>query len=415
MTRVGIDLRAIQIGHQYRGIGEVVRQVTKYATLDLIKQGGEVVFFQYPDRKSKADALFDKKAPGQTITLPKSRKGRLTKYLDEGLTEQQQQIIKKSCDVFVQFDFELGLPKNHHNIVIIHDQIPYLLGNKYPHSYLADYKAGRRVGLTRKDSLKKDLQRRNYRKQLVSVLNRASTIITVSDYTAKTTRQFLRSDKKMVTMHLGQSVKLATNGDVPRPTPIEIAMNKELGLKKGNFVFFLGGVDERRRVDELIFAYNQVRSEGIDLHLVLVGYDFQSIKTVYSPSTRRAITSSSYNDQIHLLGYISDGEKAWLYDHALAFIFPTQFEGFGIMLVESLSVGCPVITYSNSSLVELAGPNTHLVRDWYEISDAIKDIRTMPTDERHILSASGIEWANKFKWQASAAILVSEIRELSQG
>ena len=404
MKRVGIDFRALQIGHQFRGIGEVVRRVS-YELAQLLNEDDEIVVFQYEDNREVAKGVLDEY---ETVILPHPPQGKLAKISDSALSPAQEKIIRKHCDVFIQFDFELGVPRHHKNVVVIHDQIPYILGNKYPHSYLADYSVSRKVGLRRRDAFKKHLKRKKYSQRLATVLERAGAVITVSNYTAETTKKFATNGNlEPIVMHLGHDAKGTGKID-----PLEVALNAELGLGNGNFLFFIGGVDERRRIDELVAAFNQLRAHGHDLHLVLAGNDFQTLDTIFSPSARQAIERSSYREDIHLMGFVSDGQRAWLYKNALAFVFPTEFEGFGIPVIESLEVGCPVITYNNSSLKELTGPNVYLADDWYGIFEQASTILAQSDKERAAIAKQGKKWANQFAWKNSAKVMKQAIDQL---
>ena len=63
-----------------------------------------------------------------------------------------------------------------------------------------------------------------------------------------------------------------------------------------------------------------------------------------------AIEKNNYKNQIHLPEYISEEEKKYLMHNACAFVFPSNYEGFGIPVVEAMSCGGVVITANNSSL-----------------------------------------------------------------
>lgn len=69
----------------------------------------------------------------------------------------------------------------------------------------------------------------------------------------------------------------------------------------------------------------------------------------------RSDRANKYKDRIHLPGYISEEEKKYLMHNACAFVFPSNYEGFGIPIVEAMSCGGIVITADNSSLKEVGG------------------------------------------------------------
>lgn len=404
--KIGIDFRALQIGHQYRGIGEVTRQVTK----ELVKLAGSkdsFVFFVY-DGMPLPDMDFLGIEKPRFSHLPKpaeGRKARLKNFISMR-GDVIQPLIAKRCDVFLQFDFELGLPERHANVLMVHDQIPYILGNIYPNTYLPDYHTARRMGLTRKDALKRSMFHRHvYLRNMRVMLDRATEILTVSDHTARTTVDFASASRRphlsITTALLGYSHPKRSSDKLRK---IEQCRFDELGLKHGNFLFFVGGIDDRRRIDQLVAAFNNLRAEGHKIKLVLAGHDFRSIDSIFSPATRRALEDSSYQKDIHMLGFVSDAERTWLYKNGLAFVFPTEYEGFGLPVLEAQAAGCTVITYNNSSLPEVAGQNTILVDDWRGIVEAVKRLKKLPAKEHAEMIAGGQEWVKNFTWHHTGQI-----------
>ena len=126
MTRVGIDYRSMQIGHQFRGIGSVLRNVCAgIAVSNKVEDTEFILFTEGPvdgcaDREAKS--IF-KGANYRYCSLGDSR-SRNEKIL-YSLPKRQEKIIERSCDKFIQFDFSLGLPKKVESLLVMHDFIPY--------------------------------------------------------------------------------------------------------------------------------------------------------------------------------------------------------------------------------------------------------------------------------------------------
>lgn len=400
--KIGVDLRPLQGGDKVRGIGEVVRQVTA----ELAKQkhdDDQLVLYIYENGEVISTEAFGDDAIIQPLPQPKlSRIGKVF----PSLNRHADKIIRETSDVFIQYNFKMGVPARHNNVLLIHDQIPIQFGNKYPYSYLSTYKTARRVGLSRKHALiDKALRRHVYVRDMQKCLNRSAEVLAVSACAARDTEEFSSRSLSVTPALLGFTQPAHEKADTL--LNIEKARLEALGLKKDNFLFFIGGVDDRRRIDELVSAFNNLRALGHDMKLVLAGHDFApDMNGIFSPAARRAIDNSSYRDDICLLGFISNRERAWLYENAKAFTFPTEYEGFGLPILESLAEGCPVITYKNSAVPEVAGPNVLMVEGWQGIIGAVEALNARTEKEDQKLAREGVEWTKKFTWAKTAEVFM---------
>lgn len=415
--RIGIDLRAMQLGHQFRGIGEVVRQSCRQ--LDARSPAtDEVVAFVDEGGPSVAHELEAAFGPERTVgivELPHPAHPRLAK-LQDSITPERAAAIARSCDVLVQFDFSLGIPPTVPTIVVVYDQVPVLLGDRYPHNYRPTYRGARIAGLPVHRAAEKALGRAVYERHLTHALERASRLVAISEHTAETTRAFAEQhgvrgvEAKLSVARLGHT---PPTGEPPDLNAMERARFEALGLTTTPFVFFMGGSDERRRIDLLVAAFNDLRARGADLKLVLAGYDFVTMEMVLSEAARLALLASSYRHDIHLLGFASDAERHWLYDHAEAFAFPTEHEGFGLPVVESLAMGCTVVAFDNTSLREVAGPNCELVAGtWPALAAGIEHVLARADAEKAEAAAAGRAWAATFTWDTIGAELRARLDEL---
>ena len=172
--RIGIDLRAMQLGHQFRGIGEVVRQSCRQ--LDARSPGtDEVVAFVDeggPSVAHELDAAFAPERRVGIVELPHPAHPRLAK-LQDSITPERSAAIARSCDVLVQFDFSLGVPPTVPTVVVVYDQVPVLLGDRYPHNYRPTYRAARIAGIPVHKAVEKALGRAVYERHLTHALERA--------------------------------------------------------------------------------------------------------------------------------------------------------------------------------------------------------------------------------------------------
>ncbi|GEM_PF-336284 len=110
-------------------------------------------------------------------------------------------------------------------------------------------------------------------------------------------------------------------------------------------------------------------------------------------------------------GFFVDRDLSLAYSGALALVYPSLCEGFGLPILEAMQSGCPVITCQNSSLPEVAGSAALYVGecDVDAMSKSLLDVQD--PDVRAYLIKRGVERARQFSWQKSAARLVQAMLE----
>ncbi len=103
------------------------------------------------------------------------------------------------------------------------------------------------------------------------------------------------------------------------------------------------------------------------------------------------------------LGHVSDRELAALYQHALALVYPSLYEGFGLPVIEAMALGTPVITSNRSSLPEVAGDAALLVdpEDAAAIAAAMERV-ARDRSTRGDLIRRGLARAAEFSWARAA-------------
>ncbi|MGY6522143.1 MAG: glycosyltransferase family 4 protein [Mongoliitalea sp.] len=130
----------------------------------------------------------------------------------------------------------------------------------------------------------------------------------------------------------------------------------QFGLKENGFFFHLGSFDKRKNLPILIHAFAQfLRENSSEIKLVLAGERGLG-KTVDDWETvEDTIRSYGLENKVILPGFISDAAAKTLYETALVYVFPSQNEGFGIPVIESMRLNTPVLISSQEALVEIAG------------------------------------------------------------
>ena len=113
---------------------------------------------------------------------------------------------------------------------------------------------------------------------------------------------------------------------------------------------------------------------------------------------------------LYLLPHIEDKDLRLAYAAAVALVYPSKYEGFGLPIVEAMACGCPVITCPVASIPEVAGDAALYVNhDVDEMAIALSDIQNQ--DVRQSLIAAGFEQARKFSWSQMAKTVSSVLIE----
>ncbi len=232
-----------------------------------------------------------------------------------------------------------------------------------------------------------------------ALVRAADHVITVSDATRNDLIQTYHCPpKKITTIHSGidQCYRVLSRND------LQLVKIKEKYALPYRFIFFLGTVEPRKNIDGLVYAYNALRQHYGDAHddvaLVIAGSSGWKDDVI-----RRAIKTSPYAKDIHVLGFVAEEDKPFLYNLATVFVYPSFFEGFGFPPLEAMACGVPTITSNVSSLPEVVG-NGALIIDPdrpEEITYALHGILS-DRDFAQTLAARGRARCAVFSWHTAA-------------
>ncbi len=154
------------------------------------------------------------------------------------------------------------------------------------------------------------------------------------------------------------------------------------------FFLFVATLEPRKNVAGLVEGWRESLAEtGADL--------------VIAGRNRADFAAIAPCEGLHLLGEVSDRELPRLYSDALAFVYPTHYEGFGLPVLEAMQCGCPVITSRDPAVMEVAGGAAIHAASAHEIADAMRVVAGNPR-LRNVLRGAGIERAAAFSWARTA-------------
>ncbi len=246
-----------------------------------------------------------------------------------------------------------------------------------------------------------------YRWLLPRLAKKVSYIIAISEFTKLRVLDLLR-------MHPDRVAVVPNGVDwrfQPQSAEAVAAARVQLRLPEQPYVLCLGSLEPRKNLSRLLRAWAllQARYRG-EVQLVVAGGSA-------NPSVFARTESGPRTDNVFFAGYVPDEILPALYSGALAMVYPSLYEGFGLPPLEAMACGCPVITSRTTSLPEVTGEAALLVDplDPESIADAIR--QAIEDDElRGRLSAAGLERAKQFSWDRCAqltwAILEQNARSL---
>ncbi len=121
------------------------------------------------------------------------------------------------------------------------------------------------------------------------------------------------------------------------------------------YILYLGGFDARKNVAFLLQAYAHLVQEWPQSpHLVLAGR-LPEESSEFFPDPRLWIDRLGLQGKVALIGWVDEEDKPALYTGADVFVFPSDYEGFGLPVLEAISCGTPAVVTEAGSLPEIVG------------------------------------------------------------
>ena len=188
-----------------------------------------------------------------------------------------------------------------------------------------------------------------------------------------------------------------------RFTPDELVRIKEIYRLPDKYILNVGTIESRKNLMAIAKALNEVQS---DTHLVVVGRE-----TAYARKVKSYIQEKNLSHRVLFLKNVPADDLPGIYRLAKAFVFPSEFEGFGIPILESLHSGVPVIAASGSCLEEAGGPESIYLRpdDASGFASAINLVLNDPVKKQKMIDA-GFDYVKKF----SDRLIAEQLMELYQ-
>lgn len=212
-----------------------------------------------------------------------------------------------------------------------------------------------------------------------TVLERASSIIAISDSTKKDIITYFNVDEaKISVIHLATSLQ-----HTPAPSIVE-----------GSYLLFVGRRERYKNFLLLIKSIHPLLKEYKNLKVICAGGG------VFVEEEQKLLYELGLTTQVLQMGFNTDEVLSNLYSNALAFVFPSLYEGFGIPVLEAFACKCPVVVSNISSLPEVAG-NAAAYIDPTDETSILTTVKKVIEDEayRNELIELGTKRNSFFSWQ----------------
>ena len=242
---------------------------------------------------------------------------------------------------------------------------------------------------------------------LKSSMKRADIIVTDSEFSkSEILKYFPEHEEKLRVVPCGVDMeRFCPCTDKERIDAVKGSLNI-----KGDYFLYLGTIEPRKNLERLIKAYGHFVDETGENApaLVLAGGKGWLYDGIFA-----RVKSMGLEDKVLFTKYVPSEDMTPLMCGALAFVFPSLYEGFGMPPLEAMACGVPVLCSGEASLPEVTG-DCAVICDAYSIKSITEGLIRLYEDEalRKDLSERGLERAKLFTWERSAEMLMEIYEEL---
>lgn len=235
--------------------------------------------------------------------------------------------------------------------------------------------------------------RRDYPRLAGPHARRASRVIVPSQYTAADVVEHLRVPRKRI---------------VVCPPGIPEWRDPISRFASDGYVLFMGTLEARKNLDGLLEAYGRLLARRASVpRLVLAG--------AAGPEGQRWLDAGRrppFAGHVEYLGYVSEHDRQRIYAGARALVLPSFEEGFGMPVLEAMSLGIPVVASDRGGLPELVGAAGLLVvaEDPESIATALERVLT-DDSLAETISRRGLQRSREFRWEHTARTIYTAFEE----
>ncbi len=274
-------------------------------------------------------------------------------------------------------------------VTTIHDLIPLVIPHHAPKS-------------------KKTLIFPIYKQLMFQVGARSDAVITVSNRSRRDVIKRLRIASGQTDKVTAIPNGVSSSFHPPQQDRSRSESDSEERVRK---LLYVGRTDPYKNVSMLVkmlARLKQLCSFPVELHLI-------SSPDPRYPEPLLLSEKLHISDAVKWRGYLADEDMVKVYQNADVLVHPSQYEGFGLQIIEAMASGLPVVCSNGGSLPEIAG-NAAIILDPHDedgFVSAVLDLFASP-EKREDLRSKGIEQASRFSWQRTARETLEVYRSVSK-
>ena len=234
---------------------------------------------------------------------------------------------------------------------------------------------------------------------------RAEKIIAVSEFSKQEIHEVFNIPReKIAVIYHGCSSDMFPDRD--QRTWDEV--RERLGLSDRPFIVFVGGAEYRKNHRVLFEAFAQASRLHQEFSLLAIGDE-----TVRGVSLRQTAQTLGIAKMVKCPGFLSVADLRMVYSQAVAMVFPSLYEGFGIPLLEAMACGTPIVTGQESALPEVAGDAALYtdVQDPEQLASVLGQLLA-DSDLQERLRKTGFERVKQLTWERAARETLAVYQEV---
>lgn len=228
--------------------------------------------------------------------------------------------------------------------------------------------------------------REGFRRRTLTRLGarRAARVITESDFSKREIVRLLGiASSDIDVIYLGAS-SLAQAATAAERMPV---------------ILYVGSLFSRRHIPELIEGFGRLAARVPEARLEIVGDN----RTTPRIDMDQLIATSGVSERVHWRSYVSDADLAALYATASAFVFLSDYEGFGLTPIEAIAAGIPIVVLDTEISREIYGPAAEYVQrpDPDLIANSLERVLTSEAERTRLIEAGTLQ-VERYSWRECA-------------